>query len=118
MYKKMEAPPLPQELTDVEKIFNVIVKMYETMKVDNNSMVFLIMKIMELAEKTKEAGIVKKQMTIDVLNMIVDKTDLVEQEQKESFKMLINLTAPSIIDGLISAYKKQLELSGKKFWCC
>lgn len=112
------APPLPAELTDVEKIFNVVVKIFSTMKVDNNSMVFLIMKIMELAEKTDEAGIVKKQMVIDVLNMIVDKTDFVEHEQKDSFRMLINLTAPGIIDGLVSAYKKQVELSKKKYFCC
>lgn len=103
-------------LTEIEVILNQIIKIYENRKIDKDSLIVLIVKVMELVEKTRESGPEKKQMVLDILSLVIDRSGLIEDKVQMHF--LVTILAPSIIDNLIAAYKKQVNFSVKKMCCC
>lgn len=103
---------------DMEKIFNDIVKAYSTRMIDQSNIPILLTKLMETVEKLKHlSGIEKRQMVLDILMMIVEKSGLIKDGDKESVLFFIKTVAPLTIDLIISASNGHLKLGNKKSCC-
>jgi len=50
-------------------------------------------------------GSQKKQMVVDIVTMVVDKTELISENDKPMAKIYIETLLPSAIDELVNAYK-------------
>ncbi len=59
-----------------------------------------------LVQKMKNlTGSQKKEMVVDLVIMVVDKTDLISEADKPMAKIYIDTVLPTVIDELVSAYK-------------
>lgn len=102
----------------INEIYQASIKIYSDRKLSASNTIVLTAKLMEFVEKYKNiSGIEKKQIVIDVLHQIVDRSGLVEDDSKKDFNYLINSIVPSIIDGLVSANNGQLNLGKEKKGC-
>ena len=68
--------------SEVESIFNEIVKAYVNTGIDQAGLAVLVLRIMALVEKTQESGPAKKQMVIDIVQMLITKSGLVRDVPK------------------------------------
>jgi C4-dicarboxylate-specific signal transduction histidine kinase len=99
-------------------LFNAIIKAYNNRKIEPGNAIIITAMIMEKVEKIKGlSGPEKKQLVIDVMWLLVEKSGLIVEEDKEAMKIIVKNLVPNAIDALVSASHGQLKIQVKSFCC-
>ena len=90
--------------TLVRQVFNKVVESIHTRKFDASTAIRMILTVMAAAEKVKNlTGAQKKELVVDVIDMIINDSGLVKPEDREIMSMLIQQVGPSVIEVAIDA---------------
>lgn len=73
--------------------------------------------IVETLVNEKNKGAYKKKVVITVLTLLVDNSEL-EDEEKKDLHLLIDTAVPPMIDAMVKIANGEIKFNSCKFGCC
>ena len=107
----------------VKSIFNDTKTLFQGETFNAGTVITLAVRAMELVEKIPRlTGAEKKVIVIEVVKLMVDETDLSEEDNAK-IDVIIDTTLPIAIDLIVAASRGMLNINGlkdklKKLCCC
>jgi len=98
----------------IRKVYDDAKVAFGSEQLNASTVITLSVRLMELVEKLPNIdGPEKKRIVIEVAKMIVNDSDL-SDEDKANVNLIIDLTLPMVIDSIISASRGQFTLNSLK----
>lgn len=98
------------QLSILEETYQNIKLCVMNKKITISDLIIITTKAMEFVNKLKIQGFEKKQIVIDVIQKIINESDLDEQT-KIACNLFVQITLPIMIDTIIAAANQKLKLS-------
>jgi len=97
----------------IEHLYNYAKSIYTT-KITPSNVVMITTEIIQTVEKYNNlTGVQKKMIVINVVKKLVNSQNNTD-EDKQAINLVIDLTLPTVIDGLISAINGDLKFDKEK----
>lgn len=98
---------------------------FKTMLIDNNNLIEILVRAMEIVEDTGKAGSSKKQQVIRLVIYLINNSPLLDEDERENIVKIASRVLSPTIDVIIASYHKVYHLSQgctkrkwKKTFCC
>ena len=102
----------------VKSVYTDVKKIMGDKQLDAVSALSFTVKLMELVEKYKTLeGKDKKNLVLQVLKLLVDDSNLSDDEQ-DKLDIILGITVPYFIDMIVAASQGSLALNKVSKWCC
>ncbi len=102
----------------VDSLYDQVLSHIRSKQIKVRDLVVIATKAMELVQKVPElTGSERKNIVIDVVVKIVDDSNLLSGEDEAAALMFIEMTLPTLIDTVVNAYKKHIDLKKIKTSC-
>ena len=111
-----------------DEIYTKLLKSITTKKINVSDLIYITTNAMVIVQKYPNlSGSQKKQITIELLQKLVDKSNLIPEEHEAATMIFMESILPSLIDKIVDSYQHKIDLKkiGKKilayflkFRCC
>nr|QBK86362.1 MAG: uncharacterized protein LCMAC102_01570 [Marseillevirus LCMAC102] len=94
-----------------DEIYSKVLKTIKTKNIQVSDLVIIATSAMTIVQKYPIlTGTEKKTLVIDIIQKIINKTDLLPENQKQPASFFIEFTLPTLIDTIVSAYNHDIDL--------
>ncbi len=97
--------------TQFDEIYSKVLRTIKTKEIQVSNLVTIATSAMTIVQKYPTlTGTEKKNLVIDIIQKIIDDTNLLPEDQKQTAFLFIRFTLPSLIDTIISVYNREIDL--------
>jgi|GEM_PF-5982022 len=105
-------------IENFEAIYNKIRESIKDKSITVYDLIPIATNVMQIVQKYPNlSGNEKKKLVVNVIKQLVDDSDIIPQEQEAIALTIIQYTLPHVIDAVVAAYKKNIDLKKIKEDC-